>query len=178
VQRTLRREIQGYQAAWMIEFTTGRAERSGGRRRPHFNALIKGVRSSDDTTIVRQVIEHVWCPRQAATMAAQYVAPVQEMGGLMRYLALHFLKERQAPPIGWRGHRFTTTRGYLWLPTPEARKVARDSLVNKREVWRALRDGLQGTDVEDRVAAAAEIRAKTTWALSFNHLLGREAVSG
>jgi hypothetical protein len=174
VQRALRREIDGYQAAWLVEFTTGRAERSGGRRRPHFNVLTKGVETSDQTTIVRQVIERVWCPRQAATMAAQYVAPVQEMGGLMRYLALHFLKERQAPPHGWRGHRFTTTRGYLWLPTPQARKLARESLMNKREVWRSIAAGLGGDAIEERVSAAARLRSETTWAIGHNPQLGRQ----
>jgi hypothetical protein len=168
VQRTLRREIDGYQAAWLLEFTTGRAERSGGLRRPHFNALTKGVDSDDHAAIVRQVIDDVWCPRQGATSAAQYVAPVQEMGGLTRYLALHFLKERQAPPHGWRGHRFSATRGYFWLPTPQARKLAQDSLVNKRELWRAIGRGLSAAQAEEHVAYAASVRAETTWALGHN----------
>lgn len=165
LQRRLRDEIEGFQAAWLVEFTTGRAATSGGARRPHLNGLLKGVRTTDQTDVVRQVVEEVWCRREAALPAAQYVAPVQEMQGLMRYLALHFLKERQAPPLGWRGHRFTTTRGYLWLPTPQARKVARESLCDGRELWRALAAGATASEAEDRVQWSRFVRSQTTWSV-------------
>src|SRR5271165_5250564 len=85
VQRALRCELAGYQSAWLLEFTTGRAQRAGGRRRPHWNALLKGVTSDDDVAIVRQVLDRVWCVREGASSAAQYVAPVADMGGLTRY---------------------------------------------------------------------------------------------
>lgn len=173
LQRALRREIEGYQAAWLVEFTTGRSSTSGGRRRPHLNGLVKGLNSEDQVTIVRQIIESTWCARQAANPAAQYVAPVQDLGGLARYLALHFLKEAQAPPIGWRGHRFSTTRGYLWCPTPQARKVARDSLVDKRELWRALAAGQDAEQAEKHVADRREVRSSTTWAVSHTPNHGR-----
>lgn len=81
----------------------------------------------------------------------------------MRYLALHFLKESQAPPAGWSGHRFTATRGYLWTDTPTARAAARRSLRIKRELHKALERGLTGSDAE---AAAADSMARadaTTW---------------
>ncbi len=163
LQRALRRELAGYQAAWLVEFTTGRGDRSGGHRRPHFNGLLKGVGDDDQAQVVRDVVDAVWCRREAAVSEAQYVAPVQEMGGLMRYLALHFLKEAQAPPTGWRGHRFRTTRGYLWEPTPQARKLARASLQGKRDLWRALEQGLDATAAEEQVAWFAWVREQTTW---------------
>jgi len=165
LQAALRRRLPGYQASWLVEFTTGRAATSGGHRRPHFNGLIKGVASEDQAQVVREEIDRIWCRRQQAVAAAQYVAPVQEMGGLMRYLALHFMKEAQAPPSGWKGHRFRTTRGYLWLPTPQARKVARESLLNKRELWKALQDGLDSTAAEERVEWASWVRSRTTWTI-------------
>jgi len=164
LQRLLKREIPGYQAAWLLEFTTGRAHTSGGQRRPHFNALLKG---RIDELVVEQAIEQVWCAREGASPLAQYVAPVQEIGGLTRYLALHFLKQEQAPPHGWRGHRFRTTRGYLWTSTPLARKLTREQLLNKRELWRAFQDGLAGEEAEHRVESARKLRAQTTWALGF-----------
>jgi hypothetical protein len=75
----------------------------------------------------------------------QYVGEIGQAGGLMRYLALHFQKSEQAPPIGWRGHRFRTTRGYLAQPMVDAREQARASLRLKREIRRAeLEDGLTG----------------------------------
>ena len=174
VQRALRAEIDGYEAAWLVEFTTGRAAASGGHRRAHLNGLIKGVHDEGQADVVRQVIERVWCPRQAAAPAAQYVAPVQDLGGLARYLALHFLKERQAPPHAWRGHRFSTTRGYLWCPTPQARKVARDSLADKRELWRSLSAGVAADQAEDRVQWARFVRSQTTWAVGNTPNLARE----
>jgi hypothetical protein len=165
LQRVLRSQLPGYEAAWLVEFTTGRAETSGGLRRPHFNALLKGVRTDDQATMVRQAVEDVWCRRQGAAVAAQYVAPVQEIGGLARYLALHFAKPAQAPPAGWRGHRFRATRGYLWLPTPQARKLARESLINKRELWRALSAGVDAEQAERQVAWAAWVRDQTSWGI-------------
>lgn len=176
LQRTLKRVLPGFQAAWLLEFTTGRAERSGGLRRPHWNALMKGVHTDEQLAIVREAVERIWCRRQGASVDAQYVAPVQEMGGLTRYLALHFLKEEQAPPNGWRGHRFRTTRGYLWLPTPQARKMARESLVNKRELWRALNSGLDADQAEDHVKWAEFVRRQTTWALGNTPNFGRDLV--
>jgi len=163
LQRALRLRLPGYQAAWLVEFTTGRAGTSGGHRRPHFNGLIKGVHNDDQAQVVREEIDRIWCGREAAVPAAQYVAPVQEMGGLMRYLALHFLKEAQAPPLAWKGHRFRTTRGYLWLPTPQARKVARAALQEKRDLWRALKDGLDVDQAEDHVQWQKFVREQTTW---------------
>jgi hypothetical protein len=175
LQRVLRSQLDGYEAAWLVEFTTGRAKTSGGLRRPHFNALLKGVRTDDQTTVVRQVVEDVWCRRQGATSAAQYVAPVGEVGGLTRYLALHFAKPGQAPPAGWRGHRFRATRGYLWCPTPQARKLARESLSNKRELWRALGAGMDATAAEDQVAWAAFVREQTTWGVGHTPNFARSA---
>jgi len=163
LQRALRRRLPDYQAAWLVEFTTGRASTSGGHRRPHFNGLIKGVVTGDQAQLLEQTIFDVWCRREEGTRRNQYVAPVQEMGGLMRYLALHFLKQPQAPPLGWKGHRFRTTRGYLWTDTPQARKVARAALQGKRDLWRALEAGLSGQEAEEQVQWAQFVRDNTTW---------------
>jgi hypothetical protein len=165
LQRALRSRLPGYQAAWLVEFTTGRAGTAGGHRRPHFNGLLKGVHDEAQVAIVTDEIHRIWCSRESAVRAAQYVAPVQEMGGLMRYLALHFLKEAQAPPKGWKGHRFRATRGYLWTPTPQARKLARESLMNKRELWRAIEREMTVEEAEMHVARIAALRDATTWAV-------------
>lgn len=175
LQEALRRQIEGYQAAWLVEFTTGRAASSGGRRRAHLNGLIKGVHSEDQADVVRQVIQSVWCPRQDASPAAQYVAPVQDLEGLARYLALHFLKQPQAPPIGWTGHRFSTTRGYLWQATPQAREVARAALRDKRELWRALQAGLDAQEAEEQVEWARFVREQTTWSIGHTPSFERQA---
>ena len=81
----------------------------------------------------------------------------------MRYLALHFQKESQAPPPGWKGHRFQTSRGYLWTSTPEARELAREQLRRKREIWRAEARGEAPHDAELSAYEAMELAAQTTW---------------
>lgn len=137
--KALRRRWPGLEWAALVEFTTGYGSGSEGKRRPHWNLLLKGV-GPDDLEAVLDVIAAVWCPRVGGVREAQHVGLVSEYGGLMRYIALHFQKESQAPPKGWRGHRFLKSRGYLWTGTEEARQAARDALRLKRELWKLEQD--------------------------------------
>jgi hypothetical protein len=127
------------QVARLLEFTTGRGIRSGGQRRPHWNLTCKGIEDAareDALAIMRQT----WCTYVDALPDHQDLQPIRHAGGLMRYIALHFQKESQKPPKGFSGHRFTKTRGYLWLPTTQARDAARDSLRRKRIRWHIEQD--------------------------------------
>jgi hypothetical protein len=164
VIRALRRRWPECEYAALVEFTTGYGPLSGGRRRPHWNLLLKGV-PADALDQVGDVIRRVWCSREDAEPWAQHVGPVSEAGGLMRYIALHFQKESQAPPEGWRGHRFLKSRGYLAVSTPQAREEARRSLRHKREVWRAIGRGLQGHDAELAAHEALEAAELRSWRL-------------
>lgn len=139
VLRGLRRRWPGVQVSTLVEFTTGYGAGAGGRRRPHWNLLIKGVRR-EDLDEVRDVAVRIWCEHVDAEPVAQHVGLVSEVGGLMRYLALHFQKESQAPPKGWRGHRFTSTRGYFPLGAAAARDRARESIAFKRRMHGLLAD--------------------------------------
>jgi hypothetical protein len=145
VIRALKRRWPDVQYACQVEFTTGYGPKSGGKRRPHWNILLKGV-PTDQIEEVRAIVGRVWCQHVDALPERQHVGEVHEAGGLMRYLVLHFMKESQSPPKGWRGIRSTRSRGYLWLPTPAARKAAKDSLALGRELWKAQRSGLSGQD--------------------------------
>jgi hypothetical protein len=178
VTKALRRRWPGAEVACLVEFTTGYGPRSGGARRPHWNLLVKGVherggQSADELVAeLREVVVSTWCGRAevAARPRGQHVGTVKDAGGLMRYIALHFQKESQAPPAGWRGHRFLKTRGYLWRPTPEAREQARESLRYKRELWRQTRRVAAGEvgsvhDAELVARQACEIAAAATWRL-------------
>jgi hypothetical protein len=166
VLRALRRRWPRAEYASLVEFTTGRGPRSGGRRRPHWNLLLKGI-PADAHDQVADVIRSVWCRREDAEPQAQYVAPIAEAGGLMRYLALHFQKESQRPPDGWSGQRFNVSRGYLAGPMADARDRARAALRWKRELWRALQEGVSGEVAEEvaerRSLAAAAVTWKLVW---------------
>jgi len=140
--RELRREFgRDVEYACLLEFTTGRGVLSGGERRPHWNYLLKGV-GVEDMDRVRACVERSWCRLEDADPKAQHVGSVYAAGGLMKYLALHFLKQSQQPPEGWRGQRFNCSRNYF---APYSRRVARqharESIRWKRELWRAREHG-------------------------------------
>ena len=164
VIRALQRRWPACEYAALVEFTTGYGPKSGGARRPHWNLLLKGI-PADEHQAALDVASAVWCSREDAVPSAQYGGAVADAGGLMRYLALHFQKESQAPPAGWRGHRFLKSRGYLSVTTPEAREQARRSLRFKRELWRAIKRGLDGEDVERAANDAMAVADATSWRL-------------
>jgi hypothetical protein len=105
------------------------------------------------------VIVSVWLNHVDATAAAQFVGGVSEQGGLMRYLALHFLKEAQSPPKGWHGHRVTRSRGYLRQAGWKARAEASASLKLKRAIRAAEQAGYEGAEAL-ALAELAMLRAE------------------
>jgi hypothetical protein len=168
--RLARRKLHlAMQARWpacewacILEFTTGEGTGSGGKRRPHWNYVVKGV-PTDDLAELRALVLAVWCPRMEANSRGQHVGELREVGGLMRYLVLHFHKPGQAPPDGYTGHRFTFSRpnaergsaGYFGRPMPEVREEARASLRFKRHMHAVEALGLVGEEalylVEQRI---------------------------
>jgi hypothetical protein len=113
----------------------------------HLNLLVKGVPSTDEDEF-RQRTVTLWCSRVDAKPIAQWVGLVNEGPGLVRYIAQHFLKPSQAPPRGWRGHRFSTTRDYLVRPASEMRLEARRSLRLKRALHRGVPADLLEAELE------------------------------
>jgi len=148
--------------ACIVEFTTGRGERSGGRRRPHWNWLFKGV-PLDELAAVEAVVAEVWTAYLDAEPAAQWVGPVSEVGGLMKYLSLHFHKESQRPPKWWKGHRVTRSRGYLWTESWKAHREASESLRFKRELHKAEQAGYEGSEAFVVAEAEAVRKAALRW---------------
>ena len=144
VMRALRRRWPLCEACSFIEFTTGTAERSGGRRRMHAHVLLRGLDGAD-LEAVRAVAARVWCRRMAGTRdAAQDIRPIEGIEGLMHYLAHHHRKPGQAPPDWWNGKRTRPTRGWWSRPIAELRAEAAEQL--RQERVRAI--------AEDRVLAA------------------------
>jgi hypothetical protein len=164
LRRTVRRRWPDAESATLIEYTTGLGKRAGGERRPHWNDTWKGIPTEDGEEL-EWVAARAWCARVDAKREAQKVTAVHETGGLMRYLALHFQKESQRPPDGWRGHRFRTTRGYLGRPVEEARDDARQALRMRRELWKAEQAGLTGQDALDVATAALASANALDWSL-------------
>jgi hypothetical protein len=151
--------------ASILEYTTGYGPRSDGKRRPHWNLLLKGV-TVEQIPALREVIERVWCAGAQASPKAQYVGPIAEAGGLMRYLALHFQKESQRPPDGFTGQRFNTSRGYYNRRTrAEMRLVARESLRGKRDLRQARSEGHEGEAADRRARELTQARWDTHWRL-------------
>ncbi len=172
--RAIKAEWASAEYGCLVEFTTGYASSSGGRRRPHWNLLLKGV--PDDPAALRILEELVrahWCKPARAKMIGQKIKPVWAAEGLIRYLGLHFLKESQKPPSSWKGHRVSVSLGYFANGRRAARAAAQESLRLKRELWRAERSGLEGAEalaVAELELLAAEGREWTLVELEVSEL--------
>jgi hypothetical protein len=108
----------------------------------HVNLLVKGVRPGEAADLLAVLCER-HCARVDAEPPGQWAEAVDSGLAVARYLTellSHGLKESQAPPYGWRGHRQSATRGYFWAPMPVVREAARRSLRGKRELWKRKRD--------------------------------------
>jgi hypothetical protein len=172
VQRAVKRRWPAAEFAWQVEFTTGYGPRSGGQRRPHWNLLVKGV-PAGSLDALREVVVPVWCAREDALPAGQYVGSIYAEGGLMRYLALHFQKQSQAPPLGWRGHRFMHSRGYFAEGISTVRDRAREQLRYRRVVWKL--EQLMGENVPaDLVAECADVEHAANSAKSWSMVRTQE----
>jgi len=92
----------------------------------------------------------------------------------MRYIALHFQKESQAPPAGFRGQRFNCSRAYFTGATrAEARDRARQSLAHKRRIHAALKAGLDAQSAEEYARDAKAIADATDWELVAQRTLAK-----
>lgn len=144
----LKRRWPGVRYAALVEFTTGYAA-ADGLRRPHWNLFFKGIPAADAAR-AGEIAARVWCGHVDAEPQGQFCGPVSEFGGLMRYVTLHFLKESQQPPKGWKGQRvmFSTGRkgvgGFFTRPVWKVRRDAKRALRLKRELWRAESLGWEG----------------------------------
>lgn len=165
VMRALRRRWPEAEYASQAEFTTGYGPLSGGKRRPHWNLLLKGI-PIDQVDEARELVRRVWCEHVDADPAYQYVEVLQSTAAFMRYVAMHFQKESQAPPSGWHGQRFNCSRGYFTGRTrAQARQAAREDLQREREAFKATARGLVGDDLDAAIDEAMQLRAETTWEL-------------
>ena len=106
----------------------------------HLNLLIKGVPVADLADL-HAVLVGRWCARVDALPVAQWSGEISDARGVVGYVSkmlAHGLKAEQAPPLGWRGHRTSQTRGYLVRPASVMRQEARAALSEKRLLHRAF----------------------------------------
>jgi len=139
----------------------------------HLNLLLKGVPDADLGEMYA-VMCSVWCSRvdaeagpfDAMERGGQWAGAIADGVGVVRYISkmlAHGLKAEQAPPIGWRGHRTSQTRGYLVRPASAMRREARASLLVKRELHKAIASGLDPLEAELAAHEAVELAKRSSW---------------
>lgn len=146
--RQLRRAVRAHWDAseWFVQVEFQR------RGALHLNLLHKGV-PIDQERELHELLTERWCSRVDALPVGQWSGTIEDGVGAVRYVSkmlAHGLKAEQAPPIGWRGHRTSQTRGYLVRPASVMRVEARRSLAVKRRIWK----GQDATAAELEVAMA------------------------
>ena len=139
----------------------------------HLHLLVKGVPPGDAWALKMRACD-VWCARVDAAEVAQDCKPINAAQAVVRYLQKelsHGLKQEQAPPIGWRGHRTSQTRGYLVRPASAMRIEARESLRRKRAVYDVLTQIPEADAdlVEELVSLVLERDDQKTWTLAMIH---------
>jgi hypothetical protein len=145
--RRVRREVNDQaRYAWFREWTEGRND---GIRRTHYHSTW-ALDDDDQARAVARISNEVW-ERVAGAWSpdAHGWQRVWDSGGLARYVAGlvgHHLKANQAPPPGWSGRRYGTSRGFYAIDSHEldaqAREAVRDSRIAHR-LERAMVDELQ-----------------------------------
>jgi len=104
----------------------------------HLNLLIKGVPVTDAQELHRSLVER-WCARVDAKPHVQHFDVIADAVAVSLYVSkmlAHGLKQEQAPPIGWKGHRTSQTRGYFPRGAAAMREEAKASLRISRELWK------------------------------------------
>ena len=120
-----------------LEWTTGQTKYSAGRRRPHLHVLWKGV-DVERVDDVHAVARDVW--KRLTGAHSHKVEEIRTPGAAIRYVALHHLKEAQAPPPGWSGRRLWTSMGFWEGGAGETRRRAREVVSEFRLVKRCERE--------------------------------------
>jgi len=134
----------------------------------HLNLLIKGV-PVGDLGELHELVSFRWCERVDALPVGQWAGEINDAGGVVKYLSkmlAHGLKAEQAPPIGWKGHRTSQTRGYLVRSAAVMRREAREALRSKREIWKAIEAGADAHDAELLAHDALKLAARSSWVLA------------
>lgn len=155
--RQLRKAVRRRWAAceWFVQVEFQR------RGALHLNLLVKGV-PVEERAEFHGLLVGRWCERVDAEPVGQWSGAIADGEGVVKYLSkmlAHGLKAEQRPPIGWKGHRTSQTRGYLVRPAGVMREEARRALCVKRRIYRGA----------DAVTAGLEVAASelVEWSLRY-----------
>jgi hypothetical protein len=134
--RQLRREFGPVRYLGFLEWTTGRAARSGGHRRAHLHHLVKGLPADEvESGRLELRVAELW-QRFTGDAFVVECRPLRSPAGAINYLALHHHKREQAPPPGFENvKRFRPSKGYFEAPLPELRETARATMKDERLTW-------------------------------------------
>lgn len=135
VVKALRRRLPDVQYLGLVEWTTGRGARSGGRRRIHQHMLLRGL-TAKEAGEAERILRRVWFERTGADRVE--CRELRSAAGATAYLVHHHQKREQAPPEGWSGKRLRPSRGYFAEPVAELRAEAK-AIALSRRVRRAAR---------------------------------------
>lgn len=154
--RRVRREVHpDTRYAWFREWTTGKRD---GIRRTHYHSIWSHLDERQGHAVA-SISHEVWGRIAGAYSEHAHGAQrVWDAGGLARYvagLAGHHLKAGQAPPPGWSGRRFGTSRGFYATDPSELRKEATAAVRDARLVAHLERvmadDGITPADLPDEI---------------------------
>lgn len=161
VFRMVRRELGddvGYLG--MMEWTTGRGERSGGHRRVHQHVLLRRCLPSEAEAI-EDSVRRLWAKRTGASRVE--LRELRTPAGATAYLIHHHRKRDQAPPPGFRGKRLRPSKNYYGEPVAQLREQAALQLrckrlrkiANRMIEWEAL-DGAPEEHIDHELREAFE----------------------
>lgn len=150
IMRQVRAQFGPVEYCHFLEFTTGRAERSRGVRRPHLHTLWKGL-APDDGPLVSAIASYVL--EKVSGAYRQEVEEIRTAGGAMHYVASHHMKESQAPPEWWGPtRRVRPSKGYWsWPGGQKQLREKAQAKVREKRVARALEAAMRAQDVPDDV---------------------------
>lgn len=139
--------------AWFREWTEGRSD---GVRRTHYHSTW-ALDGDDQAAAVAEISRELLTERaNAYSVHGHGWARVWDAGGLTRYIAGlvgHHLKASQAPPPGWSGRRFGTSRGFYGIPVDELDRQARELVRDERLTHRLERALIEELDPPDGLPA-------------------------
>jgi hypothetical protein len=140
--RWLRCEVGPVEYLGLIEWTTGKGARSGGRRRMHQHTLVKGLPDDADLYALWRSGKRRWDRLTGAHRVE--LRELRSPAGATAYTVAHHHKTEQAPPRGWKGKRFRPSKGYFDRPVPELREEikARMAAVAARRAIEAVLDNV------------------------------------